>query len=131
MLLDTQVLVWHGINPECLSRKAIAAIEKRGCFYSHVSLWELAIKSGLNKLNLALREERVSARQFVLHLAERLELTPLALEFDDLAAVESLPRHPQRNDPFDRLLAIQAQRRDLSILSADTDLDFYGLPRVW
>jgi len=57
------------------------------------------------------------------------ELSALPLEFDDLADVEALPSH--HKDPFDRLLIVQAKRRDLPIISADAIFESYGVERAW
>lgn len=129
MLLDTIVLLWHITGAERLSRPAVRAIEREKCFYSYVSLLELALKNRLKKVQLTLRQRPVSARDFVLHVADKLQLGAINLEFDDLADVEHLPRH--HKDPFDHLLVVQAQRRGLSIVSCDQIFDKYGVKRVW
>ena len=129
MLLDTIVLLWHITGAERLSRPAVRAIEREKCFYSYVSLLELALKNRLNKVQLPLRQRPVSARDFVLHVADKLQLGAINLEFDDLADVEHLPLH--HKDPFDHLLVVQAQRRGLSIVSCDQTFDKYGVKRVW
>ena len=110
MLLDTIVLLWHITGAERLSRPAVRAIEREKCFYSYVSLLELALKNRLKKVQLTLRQRPVSARDFVLHVADKLQLGAINLEFDDLADVEHLPQlpRPDHNDPFDRLLVVQA-----------------------
>lgn len=112
-----------------LSSRAIKAIESGRNHYSQATLWELAIKSALQKVTLALDGERRTAREFVLAVASRLELAPIALEFDDLAGTESLPWH--HKDPFDRLLVVQATRRGMPIVSSNAVFEKYGLRRVW
>ena len=130
MLIDTSALVWYALTPKRLTKRAAGMIRDTGNYYSHVSVWELAIKSGLGKIQLTNASgERVSAKQFMLSMVRSLELRALPLEFDDLADVEALPQH--HGDPFDRLLAVQAKRRDFSIISADTCFDDYGVKRVW
>jgi len=130
MLIDTNPLVWYGLEPERLSPHAARLLRTRGNHYSHVSLWELAIKSGLGKIHLydAAREP-VSAKEFLLSLRRELELHALPLEFDDLAAVEHLTLH--HKDPFDRLLVVQAKRVNLPIVSPDPVFERYGVKRVW
>ena len=130
MLIDTNALVWYAFAPQRLTKRAAGAIRDPGNYYSHVSVWELAIKSGLGKIRLTnAAGERVSAKQFVLSMVRSLELRALPLEFDDLADVEALPQH--HGDPFDRLLVIQAKRRDFSVISADPSFEEYGVKRVW
>ena len=127
-LIDTNVLIWYGWSP--LSVRADRAIREQGNFYSHASLWEMAIKSGLKKLVLnGADRQRMSAKQFMLRMIGELRLSALPLEFDDLAAVEFLPLH--HKDPFDRLLVAQALRNHLPIVSADPVFEQYGVKRIW
>ncbi len=101
-----------------------------GNFYSHVSLWEMAMKSGSGKLKLQGADgRRISAKEFLLRLLTELELTPLVIEFDNLADVERLPSH--HKDPFDRLLVVQAKHRNIPIISADPIFERYGVDRAW
>jgi PIN domain nuclease of toxin-antitoxin system len=130
MLIDTNALIWYGLGPHRLSKRAAKVIRSGNNSYSHVSLWEMAIKSNLGKLQLrAPNGQSSSAKEFMLHLIRELQLSALPLEFDDLADVEALPQH--HRDPFDRLLVVQARRCDLPIVSADTCFEVYGVERVW
>jgi PIN domain nuclease of toxin-antitoxin system len=129
VLVDTQVLIWYAMAPERVSRKAKQAIEKGNHVYSHASVWELAIKSGSNKIELRQHGERVTAKQFIVAASNYMLLSLLPLELDDFAAVESLP--PHHKDPFDRLLAAQAKGRGVPIISADPVFDDYGVKRLW
>lgn len=129
MLVDTQVLIWHALLPERVSRKAKQAIEKGDHVYSYASVWELAAKSGSNKIELQQYGERVTARQFIVSASSHMRLSLLPLELDDFTALESLP--PHHKDPFDRLLVVQARDRGLRIISADPMFDLYGVKRVW
>jgi len=129
LLLDTQVLVWHAVGSKGLSRRAADVIHRGGNHYSHATLWELAIKSALQKVHLILDGERRTARDFMLAIAARLQLAPLPIEFDDISAVELLPWY--HRDPFDRLLAVQARRRGMPIVSSDPVFEDYGVKRIW
>ena len=129
MLVDTQVLIWYALIPERVSRKAKQALDKAGHVYSHASVWELAIKSGANKIELLQYGRRLTAKQFIVSASSHMALSPLPLELDDFAAVESLP--PHHKDPFDRLLIAQAKRHSLPIISADAVFDEYAVKRIW
>lgn len=130
MLIDTSALIWYALEPGRLSRRAAQAIRREGNSYSHASLWEMAIKSSLGKLELrGPQGSRIDSGQFMLAVVRELALSALPLEFDDLAAVEALPFH--HKDPFDRLLVVQAQRTGLRIISPDRIFDAYGVKRVW
>jgi PIN domain nuclease of toxin-antitoxin system len=130
MLIDTNALLWYGLEPDRLSKRAAKVIRDKNNFYSHVSLWEMAIKSSLGKLQLRRPNgQRANAEQFLLHMVRELQLSALPLEFDDLADVENLPHY--HRDPFDRLLVAQARHHNLPILSADQSFETYGVLRVW
>jgi len=129
VLVDTQVLIWHAMAPERLSRSAKQAIEKGNHVYSYASVWELAIKSGSNKIELRQYGERVTATQFIVSASSHMRLSLLPFELDDFTMVESLP--PHHKDPFDRLLIAQAKNHGLRIVSADPVFDEYGVKRVW
>ncbi len=53
----------------------------------------------------------------------------LDIEFADVARVAMLRLY--HRDPFDRLLAAQALRRRLAIVSRDRVFGRYGVRRVW
>ena len=53
----------------------------------------------------------------------------LPIELSHVAVVASLPFH--HRDPFDRLLASQSLSEGLSVVSADTSFDAYGVKRIW
>jgi PIN domain nuclease of toxin-antitoxin system len=55
-LIDTHILVWCVAGDSSLSKKAIKEIDdpKNRIFLSSVSLWEIAIKVNLGKLNLCI-----------------------------------------------------------------------------
>ena len=129
-LIDTNALLWYALDQTKLSQRAAEVIRQLGNCYSHVSLWEMAIKSGIGKLVLESPDGiRWSAKQFLLQLAADLNMTALGLEFDDFAEVEALP--PHHKDPFDRLLVVQARRYGMSIVSADPIFERYGIKRAW
>lgn len=129
MLIDTQALIWFGMDDARLSSRAAEAIAEPGNHYSLVTIWEAAIKSGLKKLDLTREDKRISAKEYFQWLVDDIELTAIPITFSDVAAVEFLP--PHHSDPFDRLLIAQALERNLELVSADAIFDHYGVRRVW
>lgn len=87
---------------------------------SAVVIWEIAIKRRLGKLE---------APPDLLEQLERagVDLLPIAPRHTDLAG--TLPMH--HRDPFDRLLIAQAEIESLGLVTADQDLDRYGVDVVW
>lgn len=96
-------------------------------FVSLASVWEANIKRAkhgdarLGSLGPWLDRMRETG------LPEPFELLPI--EFEDCYAVRDLPA--VHGDPFDRMIAAQARRRTIPVISADPVFDAYGCERVW
>ncbi len=60
-----------------------------------------------------------------------LNIQELPIEFDDSLAYIGLPILKEHKDPFDRMIAAQAMRRSLLLVSADKKLDAYPVDRLW
>jgi PIN domain nuclease of toxin-antitoxin system len=88
------------------------------------TIWEIGIKVGLGKLSLSL-PYRLWMDTAIADLD--LELLPITVEYADVQA--GLPGH--HRDPFDRLLAAQALKDGLPLISADAIFDQYGVRRIW
>ena len=88
------------------------------------TIWEIAIKAGLKKLNLS-RPYRPWIEQAITGLA--VTILPITVEHADVQA--GLPHH--HRDPFDRLLVAQALVENMPVVSADAQLDAYGINRLW
>lgn len=122
VLLDTHVLLWAAGIPERLPDDARALIEdpENVLVFSAVSIWEVAIKSGLGRADfnfdprLLLRALRDNGYQ------------ELAVTGRHAAAVDLLP--PIHRDPFDRLLVAQAQTEALTLLTVDKVVGRYPGP---
>lgn len=118
-LIDTHVLIWHLLGHPSLERYIIEEIQDPSniVFVSKVSLWEIAIKASLGKLNIGVSfpelEDFLIKKKFLL-----LEFNSL-----DLQALSTLP-FPHR-DPFDRLLVCQAINRNLQIITDDNKFKLY------
>ena len=91
------------------------------------SVWEANIKRakhGDRRIgSLALWLDRVKAAG----LPEPFEW--VQIDFKDCYAVRDLPA--AHGDPFDRMIAAQALRRGLTVVSADPVFEAYGCERVW
>jgi PIN domain nuclease of toxin-antitoxin system len=87
---------------------------------SIVSLWEIAIKRALGKLQFLEEFEEVMQ-------AERFGL--LSISYDHLCTLQCLPMH--HRDPFDRLVIAQALAEGIPIATADSRFGNYGLQIVW
>jgi PIN domain nuclease of toxin-antitoxin system len=125
VLLDTHAFLWFITDDEQLTARARAAISGAAdVFLSVASCWEMAIKASRGKLILASPLERFLPDHLAINQIELLHI-----ELDHVAAVAHLPFH--HADPFDRLLAAQATREKLAIVSNDRVFPRYGLKRIW
>ena len=125
-LLDTHTLLWFLAGDETLSRKARQLIDDPGNekFLSIVSLWEIAIKTGLGKLNLDKPFDQMFPERLAFNGIQILDIT-----VDSLIKLTTLPFH--HRDPFDRLIIAQGLVEGLPIISVDTVFDAYGISREW
>jgi PIN domain nuclease of toxin-antitoxin system len=120
LLADTHALLWYLDDSPSLSSRAGEAIEAAAEVYvSSASIWEIAIKSRLGKLDPAddLLDRIVDG-------FEQLDVTAA-----HAWATRELPLH--HDDPFDRLLVAQSHLEGLPLISADSRLSAYGVELVW
>jgi PIN domain nuclease of toxin-antitoxin system len=105
-----------------IGKGAAAAIagDKDGVVVSAVTVWEVAIKRGLGKLD--------APADLLQQLEQaRVELLPITARHADRVA--SLP--PHHRDPFDRLLVAQATVEGLALVSSDGSLRDYDIDVLW
>jgi PIN domain nuclease of toxin-antitoxin system len=119
LLLDTHVFLWWLRDDRRLGRSTRAAIAAATTEVrvSAASIWEMAIKVGLGRLDW--RDGDTTLGTCVTD-AGFAELSVMAVHG---AAVRELPRH--HADPFDRLLLAQAESEGLRIVSADGAFGLY------
>ena len=122
-LLDTHTILWYAQGNDELSKYALSLMESEDCFYSIVSLWEIAIKQKLGKLD---------ATVTVLELDEMckkagfIQLITQPIHIERTKVLEFIHR-----DPFDRLLIALAQSENLAIITRDTIIPQYDVKTVW
>ena len=126
LLLDTHAFLWFVQGSSRLSPRAQALIEDEAneVFLSVVSLWEIAIKVSLGKLQLLQPFETLISQQLRLNAIALLGITP-----HHTAGIIALPFH--HRDPFDRLLIAQAQAEQMLIVGGDPAFDAYSITRLW
>jgi PIN domain nuclease of toxin-antitoxin system len=91
---------------------------------SPASYWEIAIKIGLNKYALS-----QSYEDFMREAIDKNGFGYLHIEPRHTAPLTTMPHH--HKDPFDRLIVAQALVEGIPIVSGDSDLDPYGITRLW
>lgn len=118
-LIDTHVLLWYIKGDNRLKSKYIEIIDDADTeiLVSSVSLWEIALKISIGKLEL-----NTDYKNFINFFTER-DFSILDFDSEDLNTMINLPFHHQ--DPFDRLIIAQSITKNLSLISDDNKFKKY------
>jgi PIN domain nuclease of toxin-antitoxin system len=113
LLLDTHLLLWAAGDTNQLPKKARALLADpdNELLFSPVSLWEVAIKSGLGK-----KDFQVDPRLLRRGLLDN-NYIELPITSQHTVAILALPS--LHKDPFDRLLIAQAILEGVVLLTSD------------
>jgi PIN domain nuclease of toxin-antitoxin system len=124
LLLDTHALIWWVGGDERMRCRDLIVDSGNVKFVSAVSAMEIATKFRLGKLP----EAAVLASSFEASIDQQgFVEAPLTMRHSLLAGAFPAPH----GDPFDRMLAAQARLEGLTLISADTALDQFGIRRLW
>ena len=125
ILLDTHTTIWFFNGSPKLSEKAKQTILKPGnqINVSIVSVWELAIKINIGKLEFA-----GGVAGFV-ELIDSNGFQLLTINPKHLLELERLPLH--HRDPFDRILVATAISEGMDFITDDVNMPQYSLHCVW
>ena len=118
-LLDTHALIWAAAEPARFTPAVIAILEdaRNPLFFSAASIWEIAIKTALNKPRF-----NINAREMAVAL-KRAGYRELPISAHHVAGIAALP--PMHQDPFDRLLVAQACAEGLALVTNDANIIRY------
>lgn len=113
LLLDTHILLWAMDAPQRLPGhvRGMLANRSQAVYFSAASIWEIAVKSALKKLDFDYRPDDIA------ETARQTGFTELPVTADHAARVADLPHH--HRDPFDRLLIAQALLLPARFLTVD------------
>lgn len=125
-LLDTHTFIWFVEGDTRLSETAQALIAEPSneISVSIASLWEMAIKVSIGKLNFSQPFDVLIPSQLATN-----DMTILDISLNHLFVVTQLPFH--HRDPFDRLLIAQSLVDNLPLIGIDGMFDSYGVNRMW
>jgi PIN domain nuclease of toxin-antitoxin system len=107
-----------------LSWASLLKDEANQIFLSAVTAWEIATKVRTGKLDF----ESAHLADFD-GMARAMSFEPLAITARHVVAGARLPG--EHTDPFDRLLAGQAETGGLRLVSADPAFEVLGIPALW
>ena len=125
-LLDTCTFIWYAETGSRLPKDIRELIDNgdNDIFVSIASLWEIAIKQTIGKLD----DIKMTMFELAEHCREnRIIILPLELSY--LEKTKQLPLI--HRDPFDRLLVAQALEEGLAIVTHDRLIPRYPVPTVW
>jgi PIN domain nuclease of toxin-antitoxin system len=125
-LLDTHTFLWFINGDDNLSQQGKLLIQEADneILISSATLWEIVIKTSLNKLELSQPFNILIPKE----LADN-DFTQLFITIDHLIQLSKLPFY--HRDPFDRLLIAQSLFEQVPLISKDGEFDHYGLERIW
>jgi len=120
LLLDTHALLWWLNDDDRLGRtvRGLIADPANDVLVSTVSLWEIAVKLRIGKLDADLLE--------ILGVLPDQGFERLEIADSHLATLAILPSH--HRDPFDHLLMAQAIAEEAHFVSEDQNVPLYGIP---
>ena len=122
ILLDTHLILWAAGFPDELPVEARQIIEDESneLFFSAASIWEIAIKASLQKVNFQI-DVRVLRRNLLDN-----GYIELPIESAHAVFIQSLPL--LHKDPFDRILVAQATEEGITLLTSDVMVAQYPGP---
>lgn len=120
LLLDTNILLCALIAPERLNDSIHAQLSdaENTVYFSAASIWEIAIKSSLNKADFNFLPQNIH------QLAIETGFTELAIQAQHTFAISNMTWH--HRDPFDRLLIAQTLSLPSYLLTSDSILAQYS-----
>ena len=121
-LLDTNSFLWFIAGSDRLSVNArnVIADLNNDLFLSLASLWEIAIKVSIGKLELLPSFEELIPAQL-----EENDIKLLPLDLNHLSELIRLPFH--HRDPFDRLIIVQGMTEGLPLINKDASFKMYPI----
>ena len=124
-LLDTHVLIWYFEDAAGLPVEITRVIDNPiyHKFISVASLWEIAIKSNIGKLDMQLSFDEL------LDVIDGSELSIIPIKNGYLKGLSRLPFI--HKDPFDRIIIATALMEKLTIMTIDENIQKYDVPWIW
>jgi PIN domain nuclease of toxin-antitoxin system len=128
-LIDTHTFLWFNEGSNSLSNTAKQLIidKNNEIFISIASLWEISIKTSLNKLTI------VGDYALIIEDVTENDMEVLSINFVHTVIQNKLPFH--HRDPFDRIIVSQAIAENMNLISNDAIFDAYlaeySVKRIW
>ena len=126
VLLDTNSFLWFisGSNRLSIDAQRFIADLDNQLVLSLASLWEIAIKISIGKLELLQPFDQLIPQQL-----KENDIHVMPIELSHLTKILGLPFY--HRDPFDRLIIAQALTEGLSVISPDIVFSKYSVKLIW
>ena len=127
-LLDTNAFILLNLDFKALplAYQRILADADNTFVLSPATVWEMAIKVRLGKLNLS----GISLDDLTGQLRRKLKIGLLPIKQSQLLGIARLPKVKDHGDPFDLLIIAQALTENLPVLTSDSKFHLYGVDVV-
>ena len=124
-LIDTHTLLWHFNGDKQMSNSAMEILKnnKLEKYISIASVWEIAIKNSIGKLQLEFSFDEIEVKL----AGSNISLLNISVEHTQ--KIISLPL--LHRDPFDRMIIAQSITENLTIISKDKNFSLYPIKLLW
>jgi PIN domain nuclease of toxin-antitoxin system len=123
LILDTHIWYWFVIGDETLSKKTIENINQAALndslYLSAISVWEVAMLENKNRIHF-----KIPTLQWVEQALKEIPIQLLPLT--PAIAVESCHLEDFHGDPADRIIVATARVENLTLLTRDKKIQYYG-----
>jgi PIN domain nuclease of toxin-antitoxin system len=125
ILLDTHAIIWFINGDIQLPQKSIQIIKdiKIKCYISIASIWEIAIKISLGKLEIN------GGFDEILKIMKKFEIELLPVTFEHIQKLLKMEHYHRY--PFDRIIISQSMAENLTIISKDENFPRYDVHILW
>ena len=124
-ILDTHILLWSIFDSRKLSQSAQAIIFDRNSrkFISISTMWEISIKNRIGKLRLP---------KGLAGIFSEIEMNGFGIIGIDRQCIEIYDNLPLlHRDPFDAIIIASAIAENMTIVSADENIQKYDVSCIW
>jgi PIN domain nuclease of toxin-antitoxin system len=121
ILLDTHALIWfiNGDNQLSENAKKLIKTTQNKCFISIASIWEIAIKMSIGKLEISNGFDDLSK----ILIQNDIEILPISVShIQQLLSLEY-----EHRDPFDRMIIAQAIAEKIPVITKDENFLKYDV----
>ncbi len=119
-IIDTHILLWYLFDAEQLPENAKQVIEgDNEICVSIASLWEIAIKQSIGKLNIDKSISQIEGQ------CKLDDIGILPISADDCESIKFLEKI--HNDPFDRIIIAKAKNEGYTIITKDEKIKQYDV----